>query len=151
MSMEPGWYAVEELPFSEDTSPIGWFPSRSKAEIAALDANYPYVSFFSGANWGYMWPVNEPKPTRRHTQSRIDSFMESLTNVVIGLCVSQLANLVVIPLVFGIQITATQNLSLAGLFTIVSIIRQYVLRRLFNGRSPWQAIKGCMSRVSTIR
>lgn len=38
-----------------------------------------------------------------------------------------------------------------GIFTVVSVLRQYVLRRVFDGRSPWQAIKGCVSRVSTLR
>lgn len=93
------------------------------------------------------------RPTQRppHTQSRIDSFCESLTNTIIGLGISQIANFIVIPLVLGISITAAQNLTLAVLFTVISVARQYVLRRLFDGRSPWQALRACFSRVSTLR
>jgi len=82
-----------------------------------------------------------------HTQSRIDSFCESLTNTAIGFLVS-LVTWIVVARLYGIQMTATTSLSITAIFTIVSIARQYVLRRAFDGRSPWQAIKSCMSRVS---
>lgn len=87
-------------------------------------------------------------------QSRIDSFMESITNTAIGFGVS-LVTWIFVAKAYGIPMTWTTNLSITGIFTVVSIIRQYVLRRLFNGRSPWEslktAIKGCMTRFSTLR
>lgn len=67
--------------------------------------------------------------------------MESLTNALVGIAVSFAANLLFLPLVFGITVTVGQNLLLGGLYTIISIARSYILRRLFNGRSVWQAIK----------
>jgi len=82
-----------------------------------------------------------------HTQSRIDSFAEALTNTAIGFLVS-LVTWIVVARMYGIPMSASTSLSITAIFTVVSVARQYVLRRLFDGRSPWQAIKACMSRVS---
>ena len=73
------------------------------------------------------------------TQSRIDSLMESLTNTAIGFFVS-LLTWICVAWAYGIPMTWTTNVSITGIFTVVSIIRQYALRRLFNGRSAWKAI-----------
>lgn len=75
-------------------------------------------------------------------QSKIDSFMEAFTNTLIGLVISTIANFFVIPFVLGVQMSHTQNIVLALFFTVISIARSYVLRRLFNGRSVWSAIRG---------
>lgn len=83
-------------------------------------------------------------------QSRIDSAMEAVVNTAIGFIVS-LITWHFVAMAFGIPMTLGNNLLITGIFTVVSIIRQYVLRRLFNGRSPWQAIRGCMTRFSTVR
>jgi hypothetical protein len=45
--------------------------------------------------------------------------------------VAYLGNLVFLPLV-GLQITAGQNLTLTFLFTCLSLLRSYSVRRLFN-------------------
>lgn len=76
------------------------------------------------------------------SQSRIDSFMEALLNTLIGLLVSTIANFFVIPAVLGVTMTHTQNIVLALIFTVISIARSYLLRRAFNGRSAWEAVKG---------
>lgn len=76
-------------------------------------------------------------------QSRIDSFMEAVTNVAIGFAVSLLTWLAIQPL-FNLDMSMSANLGITAIFTAVSIVRQYVLRRAFNGRSPWTAIKGAM-------
>jgi hypothetical protein len=74
-------------------------------------------------------------------QSRIDSFMEALTNTIIGLLVSTVANATLTPAVLGRPITLIENVVLSAGFTAISIARSYILRRLFNGRPVWQAIK----------
>jgi len=81
-----------------------------------------------------------PLRTRRHTQSRVDSFMESMTNTTIGFVLS-LITWHFVALGFGIPMPLGTNLKITGIFTIVSIARQYVLRRAFDGRSVWTAIK----------
>lgn len=74
-------------------------------------------------------------------QSRIDSFMEAVTNIVIGLVISTLANWVILPAVLGVSMTLGQNLLIGSFFTAISLVRSYAIRRLFNGRSVWEAIK----------
>lgn len=92
-----------------------------------------------------LWPISQlayqPEPA---IQSRTDSFMESLTNCAVGIGVSFIANLLILPAVFGVTVSVGQNLLLGVFYTIVSIVRSYTLRRLFNGKSVWAAIKGAV-------
>lgn len=64
-------------------------------------------------------------------QSKKLSFIESVINVMIGFVVAISAQVVVFPL-FDIYISFNDNLLMAGIFTVVSIARSYVVRRLFN-------------------
>lgn len=70
-------------------------------------------------------------------QSRLGSFFESLANVVLGYGVAVGAQLLVFPL-FGVVIPLSSNLAIGIIFTLVSLVRSYLLRRLFNylHRSP---------------
>lgn len=77
---------------------------------------------------------------KQHTQSRIDSFCEALTNTAIGFLVS-LVTWLIVARAYGIPMTTTTSLSITFWFTLVSVARQYVLRRLFNGRTVWAAIR----------
>ena len=63
-------------------------------------------------------------------QSRLMSLVEAVANVVVGLLVALVTQLVVFP-ILGMQATIVQNLKLALVFTGVSIARSYALRRLF--------------------
>ena len=63
-------------------------------------------------------------------QSRLMSLVESLANVLVGYCVAVLTQLVVFPL-FGLVVTVTENMMIGLIFTAVSIIRSYALRRGF--------------------
>lgn len=78
-------------------------------------------------------------------QAKIDSFMEAVTNTAIGFFVSLLA-WVVIAWAYGIPMTWGTNLQITGWFTVISIARQYLLRRAFNGKTPWAAIKRSLGR-----
>lgn len=78
-------------------------------------------------------------------QSRIDSFMEAVTNTLIGLVVSTIANWTVTPAVLGHPITLAQNFALSAAFTVISIVRSYTLRRAFNGRTAWQALRTALN------
>lgn len=64
-------------------------------------------------------------------QSRLMSLTESLVNISIGLAVSLVANALILPLFFGVPVPLIDNLMMAGLYTGVSIIRSYAIRRLF--------------------
>ena len=64
-------------------------------------------------------------------QTRKHSFFESITNVFIGYGVAIASQIVIFPF-YGIHIPIQQNLTMGLWFTIISIIRSYILRRWFN-------------------
>jgi len=64
-------------------------------------------------------------------QSRRGSMIESAANIAIGYGVAVAAQVVIFPM-FGINVPLGDNLLIGGLFTIVSLVRSYCLRRLFN-------------------
>ena len=66
-------------------------------------------------------------------QSKRDSLIETLTNVGIGWFISFIANMLVLPL-FGYNINLTDGVLISIIFTIISIIRGYVVRRWFNSK-----------------
>jgi len=63
-------------------------------------------------------------------QSRIMSLIEAVANVVVGYGVAVIAQILVFP-VFGLQTTLIQNLKIGLIFTGISLIRSFALRRLF--------------------
>ena len=73
-------------------------------------------------------------------QSITDSILEALTNIAIGALVALVAQLWWFP-VLGKQFTLIENLYTTAFFTLVSFVRSFCLRRLFNGRSVYQSIK----------
>ena len=56
---------------------------------------------------------------------------EALTNTVVGYIVAVSAQMVVYPSL-GIEVSLHQNLTIAAIITCISIVRSYVLRRVFN-------------------
>jgi hypothetical protein len=63
-------------------------------------------------------------------QSRLMSLVESLANVLVGFGVAVATQIAVFPL-FGLTVTITENLLIGLIFTAVSIVRSYALRRSF--------------------
>ena len=59
------------------------------------------------------------------------SAVETATNIGIGLVISFLSQLVIFPL-YDIHLSFGTNIELVLYFTVISIIRSYVLRRFFN-------------------
>lgn len=66
-------------------------------------------------------------------QSRTQSLIESLTNVFIGYCVAVGSQLLVFPM-FDINVGIEDNLLIGAWFTVISIVRSYLVRRWFNGK-----------------
>lgn len=64
-------------------------------------------------------------------QSRRMSMIEVATNIVIGLVVSFISQIVIFKL-YDIHISVTQNVEITIWFTVISIIRSYLIRRWFN-------------------
>lgn len=63
-------------------------------------------------------------------QSRVMSAVEAVTNVAVGFAVAVLTQALVFP-VFGLQATMGEHLAIGAVFTAVSLVRSYALRRLF--------------------
>ncbi len=64
-------------------------------------------------------------------QTKFQSFIESLTNILIGYFTALGSQLLIFPL-FNINIPIQDNLLIGLYFTLISLVRSYVLRRYFN-------------------
>ena len=64
-------------------------------------------------------------------QSRMGSFAESLLNILIGYSVA-LASQVIIFKWYGVHLGMKDQAMIGIWFTIVSIVRSYIVRRFFN-------------------
>ena len=63
-------------------------------------------------------------------QSRVMSFVEATTNVVVGYVLAIATQMAVFPL-FGLEAALGEHLAIGMAFVAVSLVRGYVLRRLF--------------------
>jgi hypothetical protein len=63
-------------------------------------------------------------------QSKLMSWLESLINIAVGFGISLLAQMYFLPLL-GVNIDFHQNLVFALIMTVISIVRSFTLRRLF--------------------
>lgn len=77
-------------------------------------------------------------------QNKIDSVLEALTNILIGAGIALCAQLVWFPFL-GKSFTMVENLATTAFFTLISFLRTYGIRRLFNGKSIYFTI------VTTVR
>ena len=64
-------------------------------------------------------------------QSKLQSLIESVITVGSGLIVAVIIQLLIFPL-YDIEITLFENIQLATIFTVSSIIRIYIIRRWFS-------------------
>jgi hypothetical protein len=60
------------------------------------------------------------------------SMLEAIANVAVGYGIAVATQAVVFPL-FGLHASLSDNLLLGAIFSIVSILRSFLLRRLFEG------------------
>lgn len=63
-------------------------------------------------------------------QSRRQSLIEAITNVAVGYALAVLTQIVVFPW-FGLKVSLNDNLAIGAMFVIISLLRSYALRRLF--------------------
>lgn len=64
-------------------------------------------------------------------QTKLWSFIESVANIAVGLGINVTAQYFIFPL-FGIVIPIHENLQIAAIFTGISLLRSYLIRRWFN-------------------
>ena len=62
-------------------------------------------------------------------QSKRRSALEAVTNVTVGFLVAVGANLLVLP-AFGYEVTIIDSFAIGWVFTVISMLRSYFLRRL---------------------
>lgn len=73
-------------------------------------------------------------------QTKLGSFYEALINILIGWTINFTANMTIFPL-FGWEISMEQNVLLGTIYTFISLIRSYVIRRWFNAKLHAVAMK----------
>jgi hypothetical protein len=63
-------------------------------------------------------------------QTKRASLAESILNVAIGYGVALISQIIVFPW-FGIHVSMSANVAIGGVFTVISIVRSFTVRRLF--------------------
>ena len=66
-------------------------------------------------------------------QSKRESMIESLTSTTIGIIIGIVLNLTILP-IFGYPVSVVDSLWISLIFTAVSVIRSYAVRRIFNSK-----------------
>ena len=65
-------------------------------------------------------------------QTKLGSIAEAWANIAVGFTINYFANLLIFPL-FGMHISPGANFLMGLIYTAISLVRSYVLRRWFNG------------------
>jgi len=73
-------------------------------------------------------------------QNRLGSLIESGINILIGYFVALISQIVLFPF-FGIHVDLQTNLWIGAWFTLISLARSYVIRRWFNARIHYAAMR----------
>lgn len=108
--------------------PLQYFGEDS-ALVNPVIRHYPF-------KWTDFPNVQEPEKPLKVGQSRRGSLLESLVNIVVGASINYAANLLIFPL-FGWHLSAHDNVLMVVIYTGISLVRSYGLRRLFN----WRAVR----------
>lgn len=66
-------------------------------------------------------------------QTKFGSFVESWANIFVGFSINFCANLLILPHFGFTSLNASKAFGIGVVFTGISLVRQYVLRRWFNG------------------
>ena len=66
-------------------------------------------------------------------QSKKQSLIESLTSTTIGIIIGIVLNLTILP-IFGYPVSVVDSLWISLIFTAISVVRSYVVRRIFNSK-----------------
>lgn len=77
-------------------------------------------------------------------QSKMQSFVEAWVNVFIGFGINFTANMLILPMFGFTSLTLGTNFVIGMVYTVISVIRSYVIRRWFNAKL--HAFAACMAR-----
>lgn len=65
-------------------------------------------------------------------QTKLESFIEASLNTAIGFVISYLTWILIVVPLYHMELSHKDNLMITLIFTVVSVIRGYVVRRYFN-------------------
>lgn len=122
-----GWDTSTPDQILED--PEAWKKRIQKEKVYLVDPRPltvpPVASHYSPEMGHYAESV------QRVGQSRRGSLLESLVNILVGASINYAANLLIFPL-FGWHLSAQDNVLMVVIYTGISLVRSYGLRRFFN-------------------
>ena len=64
--------------------------------------------------------------------TKLGSIAEAWANIAVGFTINYCANLLIFP-IFGMHISPGNNFLMGLIYTAISLVRSYVIRRYFNG------------------
>ena len=67
------------------------------------------------------------------SQTKFGSFVEAWANILIGFAINWTANMVFLPMFGFSSLTASKAFGIGCVFTVISLARQFIIRRYFNG------------------
>jgi hypothetical protein len=71
------------------------------------------------------------------SQTKLGSFAEAWFNVAVGFGINYAGNIFILPL-FGFNVSYSDALWIGVIFTVISVVRSYVLRRVMNNyKARW--------------
>jgi hypothetical protein len=73
-------------------------------------------------------------------QTRAMSFMEATTNVCVGFAFALVTQFTIFPML-GLAVSVANNLIIGAIFTVISLLRSFTLRRLFEAVRVRDAIE----------
>jgi hypothetical protein len=74
-------------------------------------------------------------------QSKLGSVFESTMNILMGMIVSYLANILILPLFFEKTLSTKSYISMTIIYAAISFVRTYCIRRVFNKLNISKKIK----------
>lgn len=75
------------------------------------------------------------------SQTKLGSFAEAWFNVAVGFGINYLGNIFILP-VFGLLVTYSQAFWIGVIFTVISVARSYLLRRIMNNyKARWNKVE----------
>lgn len=66
-------------------------------------------------------------------QTKLGSFVEASANIAVGYTIAFISNLTILPLFGFTSLTIEKNFLIGAIYTGISYLRSYIIRRWFNG------------------
>ena len=72
-------------------------------------------------------------------QTKFGSLVEASANIAVGFTINFTANLLILPLFGFSSLNASKAFGIGLVFTVISLCRQFIIRRYFNGLKFFEA------------